>query len=80
MVSAVVIGRSHHFLGFLTFLLILIIFIPLMLWISAQEPDDLSDLRFRFRFIRITYATGCEIVLVIVNIILCFAIWLSSKP
>jgi hypothetical protein len=80
IVSATVypLGRNSYRIAILAPLVILLILIPLMLWTLSLNPDELSATRFAG--LRIRYALGCKIVLVIVNLILCVAIWLSNRP
>jgi len=80
IVSATVypLGRNSYRIAIFAPLAILLIFIPLMLWILSIDPDELAAKRFAGLPIR--YALGCKIVLVIVNLILCVAIWLSNRP
>ncbi len=80
IVSATVypLGRNSYRVAFLAPLVILLILIPLMLWILSLDPDELSARRFAG--LPVSYALGCKIILVIVNLILCVAIWLSNRP
>ncbi len=80
IVSATVypLGRNSYRVAILAPLTILLILIPLMLWILSLDPDELSARRFAGLPIR--YALGSKIVLVLVNLILCLAIWLSNRP
>lgn len=79
IVSAIVypIGQNNYRVAIFAPLLILILFIPLMLWILSIAPDELAAKRFAV--IPVGYALGCKIVLVLVNLILCFVIWLSNR-
>jgi hypothetical protein len=78
MVSVLVILRNDHYIAFFALLLLLGILIAFMYWILALDPDDLTGRTFRI--LHWTYASGCKIVLIMVNIILGLAIWWSSKP
>jgi len=80
IVSATVypLGRNSYRIAILAPLVILLILIPLMLWILSLAPDELSAKRFAG--LPISYALGCKIVLVTVNLILFLAIWLSNMP
>jgi hypothetical protein len=79
IVSAIVypLGQNNYRVAIFAPLLILILFIPLMLWILSIAPDELAAKRFAL--IPVRYALGCKIVLVSVNLFLCFAIWLSGR-
>lgn len=73
-------NRSYELLA-ATSIIILVIFIPMMWWITGLRPDALPATYIRRP--RIKYATFCRIVLIIVNLILIAAIaysQLSSTP
>jgi hypothetical protein len=80
MVAILVILRNNHYLAFLAILLILVILIAFIYLILALDPDDLANKKFQLvGSWTMKYASACKIVLLIVNMILCVAIWWSNK-
>ncbi len=80
MVSVLVILRKDSHLAAWAVLFMVGIFIPFIYSLSALNPDDLASKRFRLVGIRtMKYAFGCKLMLVVVNLILCVAIWWSSQ-
>jgi hypothetical protein len=78
MASILVILRHDHYVAFFALLLILGFLIAFLYWLLALDPDDLTDKTFRLT--RLKYASGCKIVLIVINILIGGAIWWSSKP
>jgi hypothetical protein len=78
IISAIVIGQKRIYPTIFALITIIAIFIVLILAILALDPDDLASKKFSF--LPIKYSFGCKAVLVVVNLILCYVIWLSSSP
>ena len=78
MISVLVILRKDHALAVFALLLILTPLIGFIYWTLSLNPDELSNRKFVF--IPIKYAFSCKLVLIIVNIVLCFTIWWSNQP
>jgi cation transporter-like permease len=76
IISAAVIGRKSFYPTIFALVIIFAIFIALISWMLALDPDDLADKRFSR--IPVKYSIGCKAALIAANLILCLVIWLGS--
>ena len=60
-----------------TFIVLLVIFILMFWWIIGHEPDELVSIRFRK--LRMTHASMCRYILLLVNLVLIVAIAVSQR-
>ncbi len=77
MISALAILRHGLYPAIFAPIIIFSIFVLLIYWIFAMDPDDLADKKFSR--IPIRYSIACKVVLVVVNLILCLIIWLTTR-